>query len=133
MRRLIYIIVILFIISEIKVLGQNANKPYKNLTVLDFKSQIAKGKNIIVLDVRTPEEFAKGFILGAININYFDTNFKERVEKLSATKPIYVYCAVGGRSAKASALIASLNRKEIYNLEGGFTVWQKFNYPIRKQ
>ena len=114
------------------VLGQSASSNYKSLPVIAFRDQLIKGKNIILLDVRTPEEFTKGYIAGAININYFDKNFKEKIEKLPASKPIYVYCAVGGRSAKASALIAGLNRKDIYNLEGGFTAWQKLNYPIQK-
>lgn len=112
--------------------GQVPTQAYKTISPSDFKKGLSTTKNYILLDVRTPEEFAKGYLTGAININFFDKSFKDKVAQLPLSKPIYVYCAVGGRSAKASALLANLNRREILNMEGGFSAWQKLNFPVQK-
>ncbi len=132
MRLTILLIFSLYFFSGNLVTKQVPQQASKNISAIDFKNQLNSTKNFILLDVRTPDEFAKGYVPGAININFFDKNFKEKVAQLPATKPVYVYCAVGGRSAKASALLAALNHKEIYNLEGGFTAWQKLKFPVQK-
>ena len=81
-------------------------------------------KNEIVLDVRAPKELAQGKIENAININFFDETFDAQIAKLDKTKPVMVYCAGGFRSAEAAKKLQSLGFKEIYDLEGGFDVYQ---------
>jgi rhodanese-related sulfurtransferase len=73
-----------------------------------------------LLDVRTPEEYAEGHIANALNVNYYDANFKDQVSKLDKHKPVYVYCRSGKRSANASEDMKALGFKEIYNLVGGY-------------
>ncbi len=52
-------------------------------------------------------------------MNFMDADFKQQVEKLDKNKPVFVYCAVGGRSAKASQILKESGFKVIYNLQGG--------------
>jgi phage shock protein E len=85
-----------------------------------------------ILDVRTPEEIAEGKIEGAVTMNFYEDNFKASVATLDKTKPVYVYCAAGGRSAKASTMLKSQGFKEVYNLDGGMTAWLDEAMPIVK-
>jgi len=86
----------------------------------------------IILDVRTPEEVAEGVIPGAIHINIYDDDFKERIAQLDASKPIYAYCKMGGRSAKAAKQLVAAGFQQVYNLKGGYTGWTKAGYETSK-
>ena len=55
----------------------------------------------IVLDVRTSQERANGFLANSTHIDFYDEAFLDKLNLLDKTKPIYVYCMVGGRSSKA--------------------------------
>jgi rhodanese-related sulfurtransferase len=75
--------------------------------------------NYTLLDVRTPEEFERGHLENAVNINWFDEDFANKVTIIPPGHTIYVYCQKGGRSAKATALLDSLGYKSI-DLTGGY-------------
>ena len=62
---------------------------------------LTKQTNIIVLDVRTPKEFAAGHLAGATNLDFYAPNFEQKLSALDKDKSYLVHCAVGGRSAKA--------------------------------
>ncbi len=84
-----------------------------------FKAGIAAG-NVQILDVRTPEEMSDGKIEGSVNINYYDSNFREQVAKLDRNIPVYVYCRSGARSQKAMEVLKELGFSVVYELSGGF-------------
>lgn len=77
-------------------------------------------ENAVLLDVRTPEEYRFGHLDGAVNINWYDIDFQDKVRELDRTKTVYVYCKAGGRSAKASAVMRDMGFKKVVNLEGGY-------------
>lgn len=81
-------------------------------------------KNGILLDVRTPEEYQEGHLDNAVNINWFDTDFAKQTLSLNKEKPIYVYCKLGGRSAKASKVLDSLGFKNVVDLTGGYDAFK---------
>ncbi len=99
----------------------------KDLSAKEFKSLLEK-KQGVVLDVRTPEEVVSGKISQSINLNYFG-DFKAQALKLDKTKPIYVYCASGGRSTKAMQDLNRMGFIEVYNLLGGFGAWRAAKFP----
>ncbi|WP_299431370.1 rhodanese-like domain-containing protein [uncultured Maribacter sp.] len=76
--------------------------------------------NAILIDVRTPIEYAKGHLKNAKNINWFDKNFEEQVKSLDKEETIYLYCKAGGRSAKAQQRLLDMGYKNVINLEGGY-------------
>lgn len=81
---------------------------------------------IQLLDVRTPDEVNKGIIQGAIVVNFYDQDFaKKAAMKFDKSKPIYIYCAAGGRSSKASSQLLLEGFDEVYNLLGGYGKWIK--------
>lgn len=77
----------------------------------------------ILLDVRTPEEFGFGHLEGAMNINWYDADFKDKVAALDRLKTVYVYCKAGGRSAKAADVMREMGFKKVVNLEGGYDAY----------
>ena len=84
-------------------------------------------KEIQLLDVRTPQEYQQGYIEGAFLINFFDPDFVTKVStRFDKNKPLYIYCAVGGRSNKAARKLISVGFDSVYDLKGGFTKWKKF-------
>ena len=104
-------------------------KNFKNLTAEDFYTNIINNKGII-LDVRTIDELKSGIIEGASTINFYDSNFKNKLSKIQKDKVVYVYCRSGGRSAKAAQLLIDLGQKEVINLDGGIMAWKKAGYNL---
>jgi len=82
--------------------------------------EIIKKPNVQVLDVRTKEEVSAGTIPGSINIDFYSPDFKQKLETLDKSKPVVVYCAAGGRSAKAMKQMSEVGFKEVYNVTGGY-------------
>jgi rhodanese-related sulfurtransferase len=103
-----------------------------DLSTTDFQKKLAAESAAIILDVRTPEEYANGHLQNATTINFYDADFKEKASKLDKTKPVYVYCAAGGRSAKASKILQDAGFKTVYNLLGGFNGWSAAGLPSVK-
>jgi rhodanese-related sulfurtransferase len=88
--------------------------------------------NLIVIDVRTPEEYQSGHIPGAININVNDPSFQEKAKTIDSNKKILVYCRSGHRSTIASNQLKDLGFTKIYNLKGGIMAWEKENGKIEQ-
>ncbi len=86
---------------------------------------LMKAKPGLVLDVRTKNEVAKGAIPNSVNYDLFDDNFEAEIDKLDKTKPVYVYCASGGRSGEAMEMMQKKGFVEVYNLDGGYAAWKK--------
>jgi rhodanese-related sulfurtransferase len=102
---------------------------FKEINAADFAKRQSKGKTV-VLDVRSPEEFAKGHVPGALNIDIHAAGFAEKVSKLDKSKPVLVNCHAGSRGAIASAELVRLGFKTICNLEGGLDAWAKSGHAV---
>lgn len=102
-----------------------------DLKAAEFKAAVDK-KIGVLLDIRTADEVKSGYIAGAKNIDWYSPNFKTEVAKLDKTKPLYIYCAAGGRSASARDLLLSLGFKEVHQLTGGIGAWKSAGYPLAK-
>jgi phage shock protein E len=89
-------------------------------------------KKVVVLDVRTPDEFAAGHIAGATNIDFRSADFQAKVAKLDKNQAYLVHCAAGTRSAKACAAMEKLDFATLYDLKGGLTAWQDAGLPVQK-
>ena len=90
----------------------------KALHITEFSQK--NTNNAILIDVRTPVEYAEGHLENAKNINWFDKNFEEQVKSLDKEETIYLYCKAGGRSAKAQQRLLDMGYKNVINLEGGY-------------
>lgn len=80
-------------------------------------------EDFVILDVRSPSEFKSGHISGAININYYDSDFEAQLNKLDKEKVYLLYCRSGGRSANALKKMIKLEFKRVYHLKKGYNSW----------
>lgn len=96
------------------------------LSLEQFRSKIEKSNDIQILDVRTPEEWAGGVVKNAKQINIYDANFMEKVQKeFSKDKPVVVYCQAGVRSREAAKKLKDSGYKTVYDFSGGYAAWKK--------
>ncbi|WP_455277856.1 rhodanese-like domain-containing protein [[Eubacterium] cellulosolvens] len=103
---------------------------------------ISKNKNnsnFVILDVRTPEEFAEGHIENAINIDYYmdersnnTKSFRDELGKLDRNKTYLIYCLADIRSSVAMNMMKHLGFKEVYDMSGGIVQWQAEELPVVK-
>lgn len=99
-----------------------------NLQQQNWWAEAQNDELAIILDVRTPEEFERGYIPSAINIDiYKGQGFIYKLEELDKSKHYYVYCHAGSRSAKACEVMQQLGFEKTYNLLGGISEW---NGPV---
>jgi rhodanese-related sulfurtransferase len=105
----------------------------KKLDPQNFEKKLKESKEAILIDVRTPGEYAQGHLANATLIDINSDDFKSRVAKLNKSKPVFVYCKAGSRSGSAVDIMEDMGFKEIYDLSGGITAWQKANKPIEKK
>ncbi len=109
------------------LLSCNAQKAegVERITIETLKETVI-GKELQLIDVRRPDEYAKGYIDDAVNIDIADLDiFKQEIAKLDKTKPIYLYCHGGRRSNNAAKVVRELGFDTIYDFSGGWKVWSK--------
>ena len=81
-------------------------------------------RDYVLVDVRTPEEFAQGALPEAVNISVTELSFPFEIAKLNKEKPVMIYCKGGTRSARAAVAMKALGFDEIHELDGGYMAWQ---------
>ncbi len=120
-----------FLVSILSLLSCNTTtaQGVKNISTDEFVEVLKKSDRKIILDVRTPEEFANSHIFGAINLDVRSDDFNNRIAKLDKDQPVYVYCLSGGRSANASNILADNGFKTVNNMLGGISKWSGENKP----
>lgn len=90
----------------------------KTLTEEEFTEGYRKAQ---LIDVREPQEFKNGHILGARNIPV--TQMKQRLIELRTDKPVYLYCQGSSRSFRAANILRKNGYKDLNVLQGGFKRW----------
>ena len=86
--------------------------------------------DLVILDIRTPEEFSAGHLAGAINIDYYAADFEAQLSGLDLNVPYVMYCNSGNRSSNALPLMDSIGFEEVYELDGGIQAWYSAGNPI---
>ncbi len=97
-------------------------KNYESLSAADFRERMQADKNAVLIDVRSPGEFAGEKIKGAKNINVSSADFSKKIAALDKSKIYFVYCRSGARSAMACSSMAAAGL-QVVNLSGGIMRW----------
>lgn len=116
--------IILFIITALTNGVEAKNPKYKKVGSGIFKRQIAKTQ-MVVIDVRTPEEYETAHLENAKIINFEADDFKEKISKLPKEIPVCIYCCSGNRSAKSMEILKKEGFRRVYHLKGGIKTWQE--------
>lgn len=121
------------LIMALSLLGLFSCKAgYTNLDLDQFASKVEAYPPVCLVDVRTPEEFSEGHIMGAVNYDWYDSLFVDNISAAyDKSAPLYVYCRSGKRASEASAALAKAGF-EVYNLEGGYISWTEAGKPVTK-
>ena len=107
----------------------------ENVTAQEALNLIQENQNnpdFVILDVRTAEEVADGYIENAINIDFYSENFRDEVDRLDKNRTYIIYCRSGRRSGNALDIMAELNFREVYNISGGILDWEAEGLPTIK-
>lgn len=100
-----------------------------NLNVSEFSQKISE-PGVIILDVRTPEEFASGHIEGALNIDFNSGDFANEITRLNPSETYAVYCRSGSRSGQAASIMHEAGFHDVSNLNGGVIDWANDGLPL---
>jgi thioredoxin 1 len=101
----------------------------ESLPAKEFAQKITEEEAPLILDVRTPEEFSKGHLENAQNIDFNGADFKTKVANIDKEQAVFVYCLSGGRSASAATQMRADGFKKVYELEGGIMKWRAEKLP----
>lgn len=104
--------------------SQEGESVFEVLEKEEAREVLTKSANMLLLDVRTPQEFAEGHIEGAHNLNFFDPDFREQLDRLDKEQPVFIYCRSGNRSGKAGRIMQQLGFEKVYDLKGGHMAWE---------
>jgi phage shock protein E len=87
---------------------------------------IGEGRSdLVILDVRTPDEFAAGHLSDAVNLDYYGPGFADALAALDREAPYVLYCRTGNRSAQVREMMRGLGFAEVHEIAGGFVAWEQ--------
>ena len=130
---------ILVVFAGVMLMVDNTETAAQETVTLDSVQEAAKlmetrrnDPEFVIMDVRTPDEFAAGHIAGARPLDFNAPDFADRVKELPRDKTYLVYCRSGNRSAKAVKLMQEAGFTNLIDLGGGMLDWEKAGLPVAK-
>ncbi len=111
-------------------IAHDAKKNVKETTVIDVKSRLDKGENLLLIDVREESEFATDHISGAIHLSkgVIERDIELAVPDLATE--IILYCGGGFRSALSAENLARMGYSNVISMDGGIRVWRENGFPL---
>ncbi|MHA7942988.1 rhodanese-like domain-containing protein [Formosa sp. 3Alg 14/1] len=122
-----YILILITVLCTNLMVSQEKST---SLSVDEFSKIMSEQPELMVVDVRTPEEFDSGHLEGAINYNWKSEDFNNQISDLDKSKEVLIYCRSGARSAKAAEKMRSEGFTTVYELKGGLIDWKKENMSV---
>jgi thioredoxin 1 len=123
-----YASLLLFLALFFSACSSNGGNPV--LDAKTFSEKLKSTPNAVLLDVRTPGEFSKEYIEGALLADWNSDDFQRRIDAIDKNVPVFVYCLSGGRSSSAAAAMRKQGYKEVYELQGGIMKWKSAGLPV---
>jgi rhodanese-related sulfurtransferase len=124
MKRIIALIAAAFLLA-----GCSSSSSAIDLSVTEFSSKITES-GVVTLDVRTPAEFAEGYIEGARLIDFQSGNFENEIATLDKNATYAVYCRSGNRSGQAVKVMQDAGFINVFNMNGGVIDWVNAGLPL---
>lgn len=106
------------------------------LSTPQFKSMLEQSHttaDVVLLDIRTSQEFANGHIADAVLIDFYASDFVDRLKALDRKKTYLIYCRSGNRTSKSLEIFEKLGFQHVYHLEKGLVGWVNEKYPLVHQ
>lgn len=123
MKKILVLALSLFLAGCMVTKTSETSSTYKTITSTEAQKMIEENKDVVILDVRTADEYASGHIPNAINLSNEDIQ-AGKVDSLKDKKQlIMVYCRSGNRSRQAAQKLAELGYTNVVDF-GGIQSWQ---------
>ena len=97
----------------------------ENIKAMEAAKMLEKNPDMMVLDIRTLEEFTSGHIPASINIDYKDENFESELKKLDRSKSYLMHCRSGRRSTASLDTFRKLGFDHIVHIKDGILGWKE--------
>ena len=110
--------------------GSTAEAVIETISPADADAVLADNGDAVLLDIRTPEEYAEARISGSENIDFYDAEFAAQLEQLDPDGTYVVYCRSDNRSGQAMETFRDLGFSEVYEIDGGIVNWYESGYPV---
>lgn len=104
----------------------------KQISVSEGQDLIEKNLNnadLIILDLRTSNEFSVNHLANSVNLNFYSKNFRTDLDKLDKSKKYLIYCRSGQRSGVALGIMEKLGFQTVYDF-GGILTWIEKGLPV---
>jgi phage shock protein E len=121
--------VMALIASALLLAGCSSSSSAIDLSVTEFSAKVAEA-GVITLDVRTPGEFAEGYIEGARLVDFQSGNFENEIAALDKNATYAVYCRSGNRSGQAVKVMQDAGFTNVFNMNGGVIDWANAGLPL---
>ena len=121
------ILIIALFVAPAFAFGQDVLRPADY-----YKKLKEEGKDVQLVDVRTPEEYKEGHIKDFININFNGTDFQKDIMALDKSKAVFLYCRSGNRSQQTQRVLKKMGFTTVIDLHGGFEAWKGGGFPVKK-
>ena len=89
-----------------------------------------RAADVVLLDVRTAEEFNEVRVPGSVNVDFYAADFAAQLDRLSKDVPYVVYCRSGNRSAQTMDIMSDLGFSEVFEVAGGIIAWNEAGLPL---
>jgi len=131
MRTLAIAVALLFLLVAPAFAQSEAPREAPSIAPSELSGRRASGSAPVVIDVRTPEEYAAGHIPGALNIPF--DQVAQRISEVDAPHGVALYCMVGPRARKGESALLSAGYTSVLHLEGGLAAWQAAGLPVERE
>jgi len=129
-RRVLFTLVLAVVVSSTCYYYlQLQDSSHGDISVEQARSLIETKPNLVIVDVRTPEEFSTGYIEGAMNL-CAECDAQLLLDNLNTDDEILLYCRTGRRSANALRILRENGYEKVYNMVGGIEAWKNAGYPV---
>lgn len=130
MSRTSRILILLLALTAVAVAGCSSSGTLETVSPADAAAVIDENPDVVVLDIRTPEEYAAGIIDGAVNIDFYASDFADRLDSLDKDAEYVVYCRSDNRSGQAMDVFADLGFQTVTEIDGGLVAWYEAGLPV---
>ncbi len=124
MKKTLGFLIVSMVVASLSVAAQGASAiaPYRALSPAEAKRMLEQDKTAVLLDVRTPDEYAQRHIPGSVLIPDYELAARMGKELPDKNAPIIVYCRSGNRSRNAALRLLQAGYTRVYDA-GGINAW----------
>ncbi|MGI9611092.1 MAG: rhodanese-like domain-containing protein [Acidimicrobiia bacterium] len=125
------ILTLLFAVVLAACGGSTATAEIQLVSAADAASVLEdRASEVVLLDVRTAEEFNEVRVPGSVNVDFYATDFASQLDTLDKDVPYVVYCRSGNRSGQTMDIMRELGFTEVWDVDGGIISWNEAGLPL---